>query len=610
MSKPSGNRAGLFIAVLSICLLIPQIVSAQYTAKYTAEEQKAIDAVTAYLKDVGETTQKDGKEGAAEIWVENWASGTYSFGVIEYDAEVAAGSSRITFSNEMIRQLTGPAQRGRRRRTISDWAATFKHELVHTKQNPIAMTASMAKHLVGSGHPLEADAWAGGFASYWKWLRLANAKYMNARDNSEDKEKYAKQVVDLAESFKSYYSNFKDPKLKNLGPLPESLRFKLMLGKGGREDAPPVAIEEAVREANKISKDVSSKMHITVWLSKEYIKVKAGEKMELFAHPENVWSPSSGKGSVSFTWKAGSKKLEETGAFLSRRATVDEWITVIAFDTRQKATASCQVIVVKEKPAVKDKSVTKSSAAKTVAKTLPTVPATKTLSPAQKGGKTEYAWVLIEIVDYEYADRWATADAHPSYVYSHSYSRGVYSASTTYEGNDPYGSGLSGTLGLMAVFTGVPKIIYPDQPVSLNLSFTVTKNNVVKLAFGGAAGADFDKWDVEPGGVTRGSRSFVNKDGKSSFIISTSNNAPSYNETLTGHLGSGTEGGRIALRTRFSMNAPMGTNYIYEWKHVDTSNINNQNPPLDTSGIDGISDIPSDEYDEYGKALEERLKKE
>ena len=53
---------------------------------------------------------------------------------------------------------------------------------------------------------------------------------------------------------------------------------------------------------------------------------------------------------------------------------------------------------------------------------------------------------------------------------------------------------------------------------------------------------------------------------------------------------------------------------------VESSNVNNQNtstpkninqnPPLDTSGIDGISDIPSDEYDEYVKALEERLKKD
>ena len=78
MSKPSGNRAGLFIAGLSMCLLIPQIVLAEFTAE---DKKSAVDAVTAYLKDVGETK-------AAEIWVENWTSGTYSFGAIKDDAEV------------------------------------------------------------------------------------------------------------------------------------------------------------------------------------------------------------------------------------------------------------------------------------------------------------------------------------------------------------------------------------------------------------------------------------------------------------------------------------------------------------------------------------------
>jgi hypothetical protein len=100
------------------------------------------------------------------------------------------------------------------------------------------------------------------------------------------------------------------------------------------------------------------------------------------------------------------------------------------------------------------------------------------------------------------------------------------------------------------------------------LSFTATENSVVKLSFSGAASADFDQWDVGPGGVTRGSRPFVNKNGDSSFTISTSNSAPSYNETLTGHIGSGNEGGRIALRTKFAMSVPMGTNYVYEWKQV------------------------------------------
>ena len=179
--------------------------------------------------------------------------------------------------------------------------------------------------------------------------------------------------------------------------------------------------------------------------------------------------------------------------------------------------------------------------------------------------ENNYAWVLVEILDFENADHWATADAHPSYAVSHVYSRGVYSASTTYEET---GDGRSGTLGLNAVFTGMPEIIYPDQTVSLNLSFTITENSVVNLGFAGDAKADFDQWDLGPGAATGGSKLFVNKDGKYHFAISNANPPFSYNETLTAQLGPGTEGERIALRTIFYMGESMGTNYVYEWKQV------------------------------------------
>ncbi len=177
-----------------------------------------------------------------------------------------------------------------------------------------------------------------------------------------------------------------------------------------------------------------------------------------------------------------------------------------------------------------------------------------------------YAWVLDETLDFENADKWATADVHPSYKYSYGYSRGSYSASTTYEGDD---KDRSGTLGLKAVFTGMPEIIYPDKPVSLNLSFTTTTNSVVRLSFSGTASADFDQWDVGAGAVTRGAQYFANADGKETFTIDVNGNPSSYSEKLTATLGSGREGSRTALRTRFSFGVAMGTNYVYEWKQLD-----------------------------------------
>lgn len=177
-----------------------------------------------------------------------------------------------------------------------------------------------------------------------------------------------------------------------------------------------------------------------------------------------------------------------------------------------------------------------------------------------------FAWVLVETLDFESADKWATADAHPSYKYSYGYSTGSYSASTTYEGDN---KDRSGTLGLKAVFTGMPEIIYPDKPVSLNFSFTTTTNNVIGLSFSGTASADFDQWDVGAGAVTRGAQYFANADGKDTFTIDVNGNPSSYSETLTATLGAGNEGSRIALRTRFSFGVAMGTNYVYEWKQVD-----------------------------------------
>ena len=199
----------------------------------------------------------------------------------------------------------------------------------------------------------------------------------------------------------------------------------------------------------------------------------------------------------------------------------------------------------------------------------------------------EYAWVLTEVIDHENADRWAQADAHVANALSYSYSRGSYSASVTYEGGDPYKEGRKGTFGLQAVFTGIPDIIYPDKPVSLNFSFSTTQNDTVKLSYTGSAAADFDQWDVEPGGVTGRAQWFATADGKDSFTLDVNGNPSSYGETLTATLGTGNEGSRIALRTRFSLSGvPMGTNYVYEWKQVGSSA-----PLLDTEGIDGIVDI-------------------
>lgn len=192
--------------------------------------------------------------------------------------------------------------------------------------------------------------------------------------------------------------------------------------------------------------------------------------------------------------------------------------------------------------------------------------------------ESEGAWILVQVIDHENSEKWAAADAHESYVVQHSYSQGSYSASTTYEGDDPYGQGRGGTLAVQASFSGVPNIIYPDKPVSLKLSFFPTTDTVKKLSFSASASADFDQWDVGPGGVTGRSISFLNDAGDYNFTI-VGERSVSYDETLTAKLGKGNEGARIALRLRFYFGTPMGTNYVYEWKSDGvTSDITSETP--------------------------------
>jgi hypothetical protein len=183
---------------------------------------------------------------------------------------------------------------------------------------------------------------------------------------------------------------------------------------------------------------------------------------------------------------------------------------------------------------------------------------------------SSYAWVLVDVVDYENAEKWAEDDALYDYALSHSYSRSSYSASAIYEydGWDPYLTAHNGeTLALQAVFTGIPEIIYPNEPVSLHLSFTTTQNDMVVLPVGGQACAEFYFESTSLGYTTL---MFANADGKESFILNAGGNLSSYSETLTATLGAGmTEGNHIELRTKFFLVVGMSTNYVYEWKQVD-----------------------------------------
>lgn len=479
-------------------------------------------------------------------------------------------NSRITFNEEMIRQLRKGAQfGGPKRKTIGDWAATFKHELVHTRQLKVAWTASLASQAAGEGHPLEAEAWGEGFKAYWKWLRRATAKYAKAR-TYEEKQKYAKEVIDLAESFKSYDSNYRHPDAK-LGPLPEGLRFEPL---DGREDSDPLRFAEALREAGKISKELSPTLHLAVRLSKSVLKVKPGEPMTLHARPENVWSPSSKKSnSVTFTWKAGSKRLAETSGTLVRTATVDETITVIAQDDRsQKAEASCQVIV--EKPEVAANPVPQAPEPKTAPKAPAPAPAAKTPSPAQKGSKVEYAWVHTDTRPNDWQTKLDRQNAStPAWRVNVSASAGSVTIKNTYIGKRPdawmkNGMSESGTV----TWTPPSKsTIRPGDVVSVSLtSLNAPRDH---SNFFGIASIKVQLYRLDKDGKRVGNpvAYFKGENGQEvlGYGYPRGNQTKALRSLTVSHkFGAGsTEGDRMSICVNASgVSQSVQTEYVYEWK--------------------------------------------
>lgn len=113
-----------------------------------------------------------------------------------------------------------------------------------------------------------------------------------------------------------------------------------------------------------------------------------------------------------------------------------------------------------------------------------------------------------------------------------------------------------------------PATIQGGETVTLSLNLSFGKQLLSWYTDKASAGADFEKWDVEPGFATAGNTPFKNKDGKSSFTIDTYKTVQVYSvsDTISAKAPTGSkEGDKVALRTTFYNNVSLGTCYIYEW---------------------------------------------
>ena len=192
------------------------------------------------------------------------------------------------------------------------------------------------------------------------------------------------------------------------------------------------------------------------------------------------------------------------------------------------------------------------------------------------GGEAEYAWVYIESVTYDGQTQIDSTNANGAYSASGTAAPGSYSYTWSYLGaTDTYydpdlingeGATVKGTSSTP------PTLIRGGEVITLTLSIEVAEDNLSYFTTNGAISADIDAFDVAPGYSTNAYDDFVNKDGKSTFIVDTYKTRliTSTSDTVTATMPNGNEEGeKLAIRVQFSSSAIMGTNYIYEWKAVE-----------------------------------------
>lgn len=186
----------------------------------------------------------------------------------------------------------------------------------------------------------------------------------------------------------------------------------------------------------------------------------------------------------------------------------------------------------------------------------------------------EFAWVLVDTVNYDGKDYVNETNSGGIYEVSASSAPGSYSYTWKYLGDTdtyydpPILNGENSTS--TCTFSVPPSIIQGGETVTLSMNLAFGSQNLSYYTDKAAASADFDEWNTEPGYSSGASTSFTNKEGKDYFSIDTYETVQVYSvsETLTASAPSGQkEGDKIALRTLFH-GAKQGTSYIYEWKPI------------------------------------------
>jgi len=180
-------------------------------------------------------------------------------------------------------------------------------------------------------------------------------------------------------------------------------------------------------------------------------------------------------------------------------------------------------------------------------------------------------WVLVEVVNYDGKADVDHTNKGGVYEASSKSSPGSYSYSWKYLGDaddyydPPVLAGENSTSE--ATFSLPPTTIKGGETVTLSFKLGFGNQLLSYYTDKASVGADFEKWDVEPGYATGANIPFKNKNGDSYFRIDTYKTVKvfSASDTISAKAPTGNkEGDKISLRTTFN-GTRQGTRYVYVW---------------------------------------------
>jgi len=194
--------------------------------------------------------------------------------------------------------------------------------------------------------------------------------------------------------------------------------------------------------------------------------------------------------------------------------------------------------------------------------------------PVQIGAETEGAWVMVDILEVNTQDEIDAYNNDPEINFDHetSGSNGTFIRKTTYTGKDDYyydPPKLNGeSVTIQAAFSTPPSVIYPEEPFTITLDFTIIEDNSSFFNLGGNAYAYYGTPPTDTESWHKMGK-IKNADGAYTFHLIPTDPPESIHETLSAQFNAGSEDGeRIAVLVGLSNGASYcvyETYYIYEW---------------------------------------------